>query len=217
MNEVENFKKQHLNTYKNATKEIINNNTISLVEGDILSLVKKPPLDSMDSIKTKLLSLAKKEKIVLDTKELENIISTYRNNLSKEIMHLVDVRNLPLLDKIDSFEPSRETEIIKITKKELENINKNIKKEIKKIVKDSYEDILFKNLDKLYVADEGKKEVYENINKSFKKYMNSNYLKQLNDNISIKILVKDQTLMSGVLEQGERYLFTKANSHIFDK
>ena len=47
--------------------------------------------------------------------------------------------------------------------------------------------------------------------------MNSNYLKQLNDNISIKILVKDQTLMSGVLEQGERYLFTKANSHIFDK
>ena len=217
MNEVENFKKQHLNTYKNATKEIINNNTISLVEGDILSLVKKPPLDSMDSIKTKLLSLAKKEKIVLDTKELENIISTYRNNLSKEIMHLVDVRNLPLLDKIDSFEPSRETEIIKITKKELENINKNIKKEIKKIVKDSYEDILFKNLDKLYVADEGKKEVYENINKNFKKYMNSNYLKQLNDNISIKILVKDQTLMSGVLEQGERYLFTKANSHIFDK
>lgn len=216
MDEIEKFKKQHLNTYKNATKEIIKNNTISLVEGDIISLVKKPPLDSMDLIKTKLLSLAKKEKIVLDTKELENIISNYRNTLSKKIINLVDIRNNPLLNKIDSFEPSRETEIIKITKKELENINKNMKKEIKKIVKDSYEDILFKNLDKLYVGDE-KSDIYENINKNFKKYMNSNYLKQLNDNISIKILVKDQTLMSGVLEQGERYLFTKANSHIFDK
>ena len=60
MNEVEELKRQHLNTYKNATKEIVNNNTKSLVEGDIISLVKKPPLDSMDLIKSKLISLEKK-------------------------------------------------------------------------------------------------------------------------------------------------------------
>ena len=47
--------------------------------------------------------------------------------------------------------------------------------------------------------------------------MKSTYQKQLNENISIKILVKDRTLMSGIMEQGERYLFTKSNSHLFDE
>ena len=210
MNEVEEFKKQHLNTYKNATKEIISNNTKSLVEGDIISLVKKPPLDSMDIIKSKLINLAKKERIVLNGEELENMLSKYREELAKEILSLIEIRNNPLIDKIDSFEPSRETEIIKISKKDLDGINKNIKKEIKDIVKQSNEKLLFTKIDKLYESDDS------NLSNNFKKFMNSNYIKQLNDNIAIKILVKDQTLMNGVIEQGERYLFTKANSHIFD-
>ena len=210
MNEVEEFKKQHLNTYKNATKEIISNNTKSLVEGDIISLVKKPPLDSMDVIKSKLINLAKKERIVLNGEELENMLSKYREELAKEILSLIEIRNNPLIDKIDSFEPSRETEIIKISKKDLDGINKNIKKEIKDIVKQSNEKLLFTKIDKLYESDDS------NLSNNFKKFMNSNYIKQLNDNIAIKILVKDQTLMNGVIEQGERYLFTKANSHIFD-
>ena len=209
MNEVEEFKKQHLNTYKNATKELINNNTKSLVEGDIISLVKKPPLDSMDIIKTKLIGLARKEKIVLNSAELDSLLENYRKELSTKILSLIEIRNDPLLEIIDSFTPSRETEIIKISKKDLDAINKNIKKEIKKIVKHSNEEILFNRIDSLYSDDLSIKE-------EFQKFMNSNYVKQLSDNISIKILVKDQTLMSGVMEQGERYLFTKTNSHIFD-
>lgn len=209
MNEVEQFKKQHLDTYKNATKDLISNNTKSLVEGDILSLVKKPPLDSMDVIKTKLIGLAKKEKIVLNSAELDSLLDKYRKELSKKVLSLIEIRNNPLLEKIDSFSPSRETEIIKIAKKDLDNINKNMKKEIKSIIKDSNEKILFTEIDSLYNDD-------INISEDFKKFMNSNYIKQLSDNISIKILVKDQTLMSGVMEQGERYLFTKANSHLFD-
>ena len=208
MNDVEDFKKQHLNTYKSATKDLINNNTKSLVEGDIMSLVKKPPLDSMDVIKTKLIGLAKKEKIVLNSVELDNLLDKYRNELSKKVLSLIEMRNNPLIEKIDSFSPSRETEIIKIAKKDLDNINKNIKKEIKTIIKDSNEKVLFTKIDLLYNDT--------SISDDFKKFMNSNYIKQLSDNISIKILVKDQTLMSGIMEQGERYLFTKANSHIFD-
>ncbi len=208
MNEIEDFKKQHLDTYKNATKEIISNNTKSLVEGDILSLVKKPPLDSMDVIRTKMISLAKKDKIVLDSEELEKILDRYRKEVSKNILNLIEIRNNPLLEKIDLFSPSRETEIIKISKKDLDSINKSIKKEIKEILKNSNEKVLFTKIDALYDN--------EDISKEFKKFMNSNYSKQLSDNIAIKILVKDQTLISGVIEQGERYLFTKTNSHIFD-
>lgn len=209
MNGVEEFKKQHLDTYKNATKDIISNNTKSLVEGDIMSLVKKPPLDSMDVIKSKLIGLAKKEKIVLNSTELDNLLDKYRKELSKKVLNLIEIRNNPLIEKIDSFSPSRETEIIKIAKKDLDNINKNLKKEIKEIIKDSNEKVLFTKLDSLYSDDLA-------ISNDFKKFMNSNYIKQLSDSISIKILVKDQTLMSGVMEQGERYLFTKENSHIFD-
>ena len=42
--------------------EIVNNNTNSLIDNDIIFFDKKPPLDSMDQIKTKFLALAKKEK-----------------------------------------------------------------------------------------------------------------------------------------------------------
>ena len=216
MNEVEEVKRQHLNTYKNATKEIVNNNTKSLVEGDIISLVKKPPLDSMDLIKSKLISLAKKEKIVLNTTELENLISNYRSYLEKTLLNLIEIRKEDLLVKIDSFEPTRESEIIKIQKKDLDAINKKIKVELKKILEDSYEKELFDDLDKIYGVDT-ENSLKENINKTFKKFMKSTYLKELNENISIKILVKDRTLMSGIMEQGERYLFTKSNSHLFDE
>ena len=216
MNEVEELKRQHLNTYKNATKEIVNNNTKSLVEGDIISLVKKPPLESMDLIKSKLISLAKKEKIVLNTRELENLISNYRSYLEKTLLNLIEIRKEDLLVKIDSFEPTRESEIIKIQKKDLDAINKKIKVELKKILEDSYEKELFDDLDKIYGVDT-ENFLKENINKTFKKFMKSTYQKQLNENISIKILVKDRTLMSGIMEQGERYLFTKSNSHLFDE
>ena len=216
MNEVEKFKMQHLNTYKNATKEIISNNTRSLVEGDIISLVKKPPLDSMDAIKSKLLALAKKEKVILSTEELEKLVTDYRNYLEKRLLNLVEIREKDLLVKIDYFEPSRETEIIKIQKKDMDVINKKIKQEVKQILSDSYEKKLFNYLDSIYNPNI-ELELKENINKSFKKFMKTTYQKQLNENISIKILVKDRTLMSGIMEQGERYLFTKTNSHLFDQ
>lgn len=215
MNEVEELKRQHLNTYKNATKEIVNNNTKSLIENDIISLIKKPPLDSMDLIKSKLISLAKKEKIVLNTQELESLVSNYRNYLEKKLLDLIEIRKGDLLIKIDSFEPQRETEIIKLQKKDLDIINKKIKLEVKTILEDSYEKNLFNNLDRIYNINIDKNSK-EYINKSFMKFMKSSYQKQLNESIAIKILVKDRTLISGIMEQGERYLFTKNNSHLFD-
>ena len=67
INTLEEFKKQHLENYRQAIMEIIRNNTDVLVNEDIMSLLRKPPLDSMDLIKSKYLDLAKKNKVVLDT------------------------------------------------------------------------------------------------------------------------------------------------------
>ena len=66
MNEtIEELKKNHIKNYKNALIENVKNNTNVLVDEDIMSLLKKPPLDSMDVIKSKFLDLAKKNKIIL--------------------------------------------------------------------------------------------------------------------------------------------------------
>ena len=216
MNDMEQIKKQHLNTYKNATKKIVINNTKALVENDIISLIKKPPLDSMDIIKTKLISLAKKEKIILSTEKLDTLIKNYRDFLEDKLLSLRKIREDYLIKKIDEFVPERETEIIKIQKKELDSINKTLKQDLKKILDLSQTEILFNNLDTIY-EDGIDEEIKSRINKAFTKFMKSTYQKQLNESIAIKTMVKDRTLLSGILEQGERYLFTKSNSHLFDE
>ena len=214
MSMVEQYKKQHLVTYQNATKEIIKNNTKSLVENDILPLIKKPPLDSMDIIKSKLISLAKKEKIVLDTKGLEELIESYRIYLIELLNHLSDIRVQQLIKKVDEFHPKRENEVIKIQKKDLDAVNKKIKAQVKEDTLEAIDKKLLSNLSSIYTKTDSNKQ--EEINKLFENFMRTTYLKQLNESIAIKLLVKDRTLLSGIAEQGERYLFTKNNSHLFD-
>ena len=66
--EKEKIKLQHIESYKKAIIETIKNNTNSLIDDDIMSLIKKPPLDSMDQIKSKFLDLAKMEVALLISK-----------------------------------------------------------------------------------------------------------------------------------------------------
>ena len=70
MNNVEDFKKTHLDNYRRTLVDTLVNNTNALFDEDIASLLKKPPLDSMDVIKSRFLDLAKKNKIILNTDEL---------------------------------------------------------------------------------------------------------------------------------------------------
>ena len=49
------------------------------------------------------------------------------------------------------------------------------------------------------------------------KFVNGTYQRQLLENSDIKILVKDTTLINGVKEQSERYLFTLENSRLFNE
>ncbi len=213
---LENFKKQHLSNYKNAVIDLVKNNTDALIDNDIISLIKSPPLDSMDVIKSKLLSLAKKEKVILDSSKMNFILNNFRDLVITDFQGLKKIRNNYLVKKIEEFEPVRETEIIKIMKKDLDSINKEIKKTVKMSLNNNINNKLLIEIADIY-DDKIDEKVKESIMKLFSKYMKTTYIKQLNENISIKILVKDRTLLSLVAEQGERYLFTKANSHIFDE
>lgn len=213
---LENFKKQHLSNYKNAVIDLVKNNTDALIDNDIISLIKSPPLDSMDVIKSKLLSLAKKEKVILDSSKMNFILNNFRDLVITDFQGLKKIRNNYLVKKIEEFEPVRETEIIKIMKKDLDSINKEIKKTVKMSLNNNINNKLLIEIADIY-DDQIDEKVKEYIMKLFSKYMKTTYIKQLNENISIKILVKDRTLLSLVAEQGERYLFTKANSHIFDE
>ena len=58
-NNVEDFKKTHLDNYRRALVDTLVNNTNALFDEDIASLLKKPPLDSMDVIKSRFLDLRK--------------------------------------------------------------------------------------------------------------------------------------------------------------
>lgn len=211
---IEKFEKQHLETYKKAVLEIIRNNTHSLVEEDIFSLIKKPPLDSMDLIKSKLLELAKKQNIVLDTSGLNRLLENFRNSLKKRLECLNEIREKMFFSKIEKFKPKREMETIIITTKDFTIVNKDLKKQVKIQIKNTIEELVsyFSNIYTLNTPVNKKEKVQE----QFLKYMKGPYQKQLLENITMKMLIKDRTLSNGISEQGERYMFTKMNSHIFD-
>ena len=115
--------KQHQENYKNIILDIINNNTNTLVKEDLMSLVVRPPLDSMDVIKTKFISLAKKNKIILDIGKLEVILDDYRYNISKDYLKIIEFR-VKNLEKLMKKTNVSEGEEYKFLKKELNVIDK---------------------------------------------------------------------------------------------
>ena len=205
--------KQHINSYKNAIIEIINNNSNALVSDDLLSLIRKPPPDSMDNIKTKFLSLAKKNEMVLNTDSLDKTLDNYRNSLEKSILPLTKLRIEKLEEIINNTELNNK-EVIKITKKDLNEINKEIKKVFKASLKKSYT-IILNEMNSIF--DKVDKEMLDSIKQEINKYLNSNYEKQLLENFDIKILVKDTILINNIKESSERYIFTLNNSRLLNK
>ena len=126
----EEMKLHHIDSYKNTIIEMIKNNTNSLVDDDIMSLIRKPPLDSMDLIQSKFLSMAKKNKIILNSDELSKILNNYRSRVIEISNKIKKIRITDLSKKINSTK-LKNNEIIKINKKDFTQINKDIKKLIK--------------------------------------------------------------------------------------
>ncbi len=209
------FKEQHLENYKSAILEIITNNTNVLVDEDIMSLVKKPPLDSMDVIKSKFLDVAKKNKVVLDAESLDKMMDKYRKSLSKCCDDIRKVRLDSLTTLVKNYKFEKEFDVIKVRKKDLEVINKKIKKILKDNLSDSLNKDIINNVENTFksIQDEA---ILKKIHVDFTKFVTGSYQRQFLENIDIKILVKDTTLINGVKEQSERYIFTLENSRLYD-
>lgn len=211
---LEEFKKQHLDNYRKAIVELVNNNTDVLVNEDIMSLIRKPPLDSMDLIKSKFLDLAKKNKIVLETSKLDELMDDYRKFISKVCENMKKERISVLKKVVDNASLEKNTDVIKFNKKDFNDINKNIKKMLKDNILDAIEKIFVKKCSSVFSVD-----IDETIKKKIcdevVKFIKGAYQKQLLENVDIKLLVKDTTLINSVKEHGERHLFTLANSRIF--
>lgn len=215
MNEtIEELKKNHIKNYKNALIENVKNNTNVLVDEDIMSLLKKPPLDSMDVIKSKFLDLAKKNKIILNTENLNNIMDKYRDDLVKICRDLKKIRVDSLNLKIEEFKFEKDSDVFKLAKKDFISINKAMKKLVKEHVNKYLEKDILKKADYLFLNDVDL-DIRKKIISEVTKFVNGSYQRQLLESIDFKVLVKDTILINGTKEQNERYLFTLNNSRIF--
>ena len=212
---IKKLKEQHIESYKNAILENIKNNTNVLVDEDIMSLTRKPPLDSMDLIKSKFLDLAKKNKIILNIEQLDIILDAYRIKNEKYFEKIKEIRIDELSNKVKSLEILKDSEVIKINKKDFISVNKEIKKLIKNQLKESFENEVLKKMENIFINDTNE-DIRSKIVSEVSKYVKGSYQKQLLDNIDFKILVKDTTLINGTKEQSERYLFTLNNSRLLN-
>ena len=208
--DIEKLKEEHFNTYKNAVIANIENNSTILVKEDLYSLINKPPLDSMDLLKNKLIALAKKNKIVIDNNNLDKILDDYRKKVIKEFDDFIKTRTTFYTNLVTNIKRENDSTTIKILKKDLSNYNKKMKKDIKKIIEDNTDSLIIKKAVNIFKIDDPK------INSDLNKFINKTYLKQLLENVDIKILVKDATLINSIKEQTERYQFTRNNSHLFN-
>lgn len=213
--EINIMKLEHERGYKNTILDIIKNNTNVLVNEDIKTLLSTPPLDSMDTIKSKFLELSKKNKTILNTEKLNNMISKYRKSLLKCSKEIYDLRISVLNKKVEDIDLEKKGSIIKINKKDFNDLNKKIKNILKKSLKDSYDDIIDKQIKTIFDV-KIEEDIYDKFHNDISKYIKTTYQKQLFESLEIKILVKDTTLINATKEQGERYLYILDNSRIFN-
>lgn len=213
---IEDFKRKHLENYKNAVLETLKNNTTALFDDDIFSLLQKPPLDSMDLIKCKFLAVAKKYKVVIKTESLNRILDDYRNSVVTLLSDWKKLRIKELNEIIENFQPKKETDVIKFNKKDFVPFNRKLKKEMKEKILGSINKKIVNNVNQLFTKETDAK-TKELMILEITKYVQGGYLKQLLESIDFKIIVKDTTLMNGVREQGERFIFTKMNSYLLNE
>ena len=215
MKTTERIKKQHIDNYRMVILESIKNNSDALVDEDLMSLIRKPPLDSMDSIKVKLLYLAKKNSVILNIEKLDNILNQYRLELEKCLLKIKNIRIESLNNVVNQIKLENDNDVIKLNKKDFNAINKEMKQIIKKSLKESYSNILIVNINEIF-EDFVSEEIKDKIEKDFTKFLNSQYQKQLLESFDIKVLVKDTTLINITKENTERYLFTMTNSRLLN-
>ena len=218
MNEdsIEKFREKHFENYKNAVMETLKNNTKVLFDDDIYSLLQRPPLDSMDVIKCKFLDLANRHKVIINADSLDKILDGYRKNVISFLPSWKKIRIDELSKIIINFVQKKETDVIKFNKKDFVPLNRVLKKQMKQNITNAVNKKIVKHVNQLFTddVDEKLKDVMSN---EMNKFVQTNYIKQLLESIDFKVIVKDTTLINGVREQGERFVFTRMNSYLLNE
>lgn len=203
--------KQHKEIYLNAIKEIIKNNTEMLVNDDLYPLFSAPPLEIMDTLKQKFLTLAKNYNLILDNNKVEERLQIYRKKMLQEIDIIGKFRCQELESKLNKLE-SNDDSTFKLLKKDLNELDKKIRKKCKEKMIDTGKEVIINEISNLFTNDE----IPEKISTEIIKFITVLYPKQVLEMIDMKILVKDTILINSVKEQTERFIFTTENSHLFD-
>lgn len=202
---------QHLSIYLNSIEELIKNNSYSLVEDDLLPLFKKPPLETMDNIKQKMLSLGKHYHVIINTEQLDKSLEIYRNSMQKKIRSLKKYREDYLIKDIRQKAKDTKDGTFKILKKDLASLDRNLKKEIKVEIESDMQKLI-DNIPNFFQTNE----IADKLQKDATKYFKTTYPRNLMETVDMKVIVKNTILINGVNEQTEHFIFAKQNSHFFD-
>ncbi len=206
----EDILKQHKEILLTAGVELATNNTNSLIEDDIINGVIEVPLEAMDTVKQRILNIAKHNNLILDSDKFNEVLTSYKDELKKEFRNIFKKRIDIIEDNYSRMNDDNPLELVNNLKKELVKFNKETKKEEKQILISLVKEKLVSNLD-LIVKDSN-----ANFKKETTKFLQSTYVKQMLETVDMKILIKDTILLNSLQEHLERFVFTKENSHLFD-
>ena len=206
----EDILKQHKQILMTAGLELATNNTNSLIEDDIINGVIEVPLEAMDTVKQRVLNIAKHNNLILNSDKFNEVLISYKEELKKEFRNIFKKRIKLIEDNYSKINDDKPMELIKNLKKELVKFNKEAKKEEKQVLMRLVKNNLVNNLDLIVKNDNA------TFKKDATKFLQTTYVKQILETVDMKILVKDTILLNSLKEQIERFVFTMENSHLFD-
>ncbi len=206
----EDILKQHKQILMTAGLELATNNTNSLIEDDIINGVIEVPLEAMDTVKQRVLNIAKHNNLILNSDKFNGVLISYKEELKKQFRNIFKKRIKLIEDNYSKFDDDKPMDLVKNLKKELVKFNKEAKKEEKQVLTSLVKEKLISNLD-LIVKDDN-----TTFKKDATKFLQTTYVKQILETVDMKILVKDTILLNSLKEQIERFVFTMENSHLFD-
>lgn len=214
---LEKIEEQHLQNYRAALFDTIQDNTDKLVQEDFLLLLKEPPLASMDILKSKILSRAIEDGIILSTEQLTKVVQQFRDKMISELPEIGLFRKKTIQESLDKIIKSKE-----FTKEEVTNILKNTKEELKSLFGVKLEHHIQEEMIPLVPAlvDQTKNSVTDKNDSFFQnasEYLTYRYPTYIEESLESRITLKDQTLLNRLLEHQERYRFTKEHSHLFQE
>lgn len=206
----EDILKQHKQILMTAGLELATNNTNSLIEDDIINGVIEVPLEAMDTVKQRVLNIAKHNNLILNSDKFNEVLISYKEEIKKKLRNIFKKRIKLIEDNYSKFDDDKPMDLVKNLKKELVKFNKEAKKEEKQVLTSLVKEKLVSNLD-LIVKDDN-----TTFKKDATKFLQTTYVKQILETVDMKILVKDTILLNSLKEQIERFVFTMENSHLFD-